>query len=325
VKLRFFVLLLAFVLVTSFSPVSAQVDSVLGQLTSSNTESFAGAISGDGRFVVFESKADIATENPRNSDLNSEIFLFDYAQRRIFQITNTKSLRTDPTKAYTFDNIKVQMSNTRPTISNDGKWIAFSSNATTSFPPAVPNGTNPGNFDGEAFNTGTPTTNPLTLDGNLEIWLYEIPPYLAADLSTGEELAVTNLAGGAFTQVTNSIPSRFPVAGTATTGPFIADDNHDASISDDGNVISFGSTRDYITGGNSFPLLDNDEIFTYVRGSGVINQVTRTPRGPISAPIYNTNSTISGDGLRAPIRTSTRKYIFRTSTPWALRPARKNR
>ena len=76
---------------------------------------------------------------------------------------------------------------------------------------------------------------------------------LAADLSTGEELAVTNLAGGTFTQVTNSIPSRFPVAGTDTTGAFIADDNHDASISDDGNVISFGSTRDLFTGGNTFP------------------------------------------------------------------------
>ena len=47
---------------------------MLGQLTNSNTDRVAGAISGDGRFVVFESKANIATENPRNSDLNSEIF-----------------------------------------------------------------------------------------------------------------------------------------------------------------------------------------------------------------------------------------------------------
>ena len=55
-------------------------------------ESFAGGMSGDGRFVVFESRGNVATVNPRNEDGNVEVFLFDYAQRRIFQITDTKSV-----------------------------------------------------------------------------------------------------------------------------------------------------------------------------------------------------------------------------------------
>lgn len=296
-KLRFSVLFIALILFTSLLPASAQVDSVIGQLTHTvGNEVFAGGISGDGRFVVFESKGNIATENPQNADANLEIFLLDYAQRRIFQITNTTSVRNDPTKGYTFDNIKVLMSSVRPNISNDGRWIVFSSNATTSVSTAPPNGTNPGSFNGDSFTTGT--TNPLTQDGNLEIWMYQIPAYTPADLRTGEELPVTNMAGGTFIQVTNSIPSRFPVAGTSTTAAFIADDNHDGSINDNGSVISFGSTRDLITGGNPFPAEDNDEIFTYVRTSATISQVTKTPRGNIAAPIYNTNSTISGDGTR---------------------------
>ena len=80
--------------------VSAQVDSVVGQITNSTVESFAGGISGDGRFVVFESTGNLATENPRNTDGNREIFIFDYAQRRTFQITNTTSLRTGATGTF---------------------------------------------------------------------------------------------------------------------------------------------------------------------------------------------------------------------------------
>lgn len=294
--------------------VYSQVDSVIGQFTNSFEESFAGGTSGDGRFVVFESRGNIATDNPRNTDGNVEIFLFDYAQRRIFQITDTKSVLFNTSLPGTFNNVRVEISNKRPVISNDGRWIAFSSNATTST-PAVPDATNPGSFDGNTYTAPTPTplpsptptvtptptpaANPLTNDANLEMWLYQIPPYApVADLTTGDELPVTDLSGGAFIRVTNTITSRLPQPGSNTTGAFIADDNHDASISDDGNVIAFGSTRDLITGGNTFPNNDNDEIFTYVRSSSTLNQVTQTPRGPIIDPIYNKNPTISGDGSR---------------------------
>src|SRR5437762_9241851 len=105
-RLTLFFVLLA--LITCVSPAGAQIDSVIGQLSNSSAESYAGAMSGDGRFVVFESRGDLATDNPRNADGNVEIFLFDYAQRRIFQITNTKSVLFDPTRAATFDNIRVE-------------------------------------------------------------------------------------------------------------------------------------------------------------------------------------------------------------------------
>ena len=299
-QLRILFLFAIIILFGNYSSVTAQVDSVLGQLSNSAAESFANGITGDGRFVVFESRGDLATVNPRNADNNREIFLFDYAQRRIFQITDTKPLRTDTAGTYNFSNIKVEISNIRPVISNDGRWISFGSNATTST-MAAPNATNPGNFDAQSFNvtsTTTPpvTTNPLTSDGNLEIWMYQIPAYTAADLTTGEELPLTDLSGGSFLRVTNTPASLNPRPGTASIGPFIADDNHDVSINDTGSLIAFASTRDLVTNGNAGDAA-NDEIFTYVRNAS-IRQITQTPYGTISSPIYNLAPTISGSGGR---------------------------
>ena len=193
-KLRF-VLVLAIIAFFAISiTVWGQVDTVIGQFTNSSSESVAGNISGDGRFVVFESRGDIATENPRNADNNVEIFLWDFAQRRIFQITNTKSVLTNHFGDPVNSNIRVDISNKRPVISNDGRWIAFMSNA-YSVTACGSNTTDPGNFDGNACTfpvptptptptgspsptptpspTATPDNNPLITDANIEIWLYE--------------------------------------------------------------------------------------------------------------------------------------------------------
>ena len=42
-------------LVALVSSVTGQIDSVLGQVTSSSSDSYVGGISGNGRFIVFES------------------------------------------------------------------------------------------------------------------------------------------------------------------------------------------------------------------------------------------------------------------------------
>lgn len=303
----------------------AQLDSIVAQITNSPRESFVTGISGDGRFVVLESTGDIATVNPRNADGNREIFLFDYAQRQIFQITNTKSLLNDPTRGPTFDNVKVEIVNQRPVISNDGRWIAFSSNATCSYPgnptanppipPLDPSAiTNPGNFDPNTtdpsfpcnITSGSSVTSNLVNDGNTEIWLYQIPPVPPADLSSGDEVPFVDLSAGTFIRVTNTLPSRLPQAGTSSTPAVIADDNRDVSIDDNGNVIAFISNRDLVpcpttpspTCGNSYPDFDNPEVYVYVRSASTISQITATPRGGILSPIYNVNPNISGNGLR---------------------------
>jgi Tol biopolymer transport system component len=150
-------------IILSFSAVTfGQADSVIAQLSDTAAESFAGGMSGNGRFIVFESTGNVATENPRNEDGNTEIFLFDYAQRRIFQITDTKSVLFNTTAPATFSNVRINILNTRPVISNDGKWIAFSSNATTSRPnaPHADTGANADRADADTQPDAKPESVP---------------------------------------------------------------------------------------------------------------------------------------------------------------------
>lgn len=307
-KFRNFVFLFIITLLANLSLVSAQTaDSVIGQITSSARESFVSGISGDGRLVVFESTGNLATENPRNIDANREVFLFDYAQRRIYQITDTRSLLTDTTKASNLgSNIKVEIANIRPVISNDGRWIAFGSNATIAFPGTstvapIVSTTNPGSFDANAYTNSTGGNN-LTNDGNTEMWLYQIPALApVGSLSSGSEIAPTDLSGGAFLRVTNTVASSAPAAATATVNATIADDNREASLNNDGGYLAFISTRDLaptIGGVNNASPNNNDEVFTFVRSTGATAQVTQTTRGTISSPIFNGNPSISGNGLR---------------------------
>lgn len=335
-KFRFTVFLAIIFILSSLSSVSAQVDSVIGQITNSGAESLAGGISGDGRFIVFESRANIATENPRNADGNLEIFLFDYAQRRVFQITDTKNLLVSTTESPTSSaNIKVVTVNTNPVISNDGKWIAFSSNATCNYPgdgttnPPIVNGYDPTGFDPNVvyvpgsttqltpcYTPGTGTNAPpvslYTRDANTELWLYRIPDVApVANLSLGAEIPFTNLNGGTLVQATNTLASLPPTAGTANVLPFIADDNRNSSINDDGSYVAFVSSRDLepctttpsATCGNAFGF-ENNEIFLAVRtGStpsfSVTNkQLTASPRPTLNRPSSNNSPSISGNGLR---------------------------
>lgn len=336
-KFRFTVFFAVIFILSNLSTAYAQAESVIAQVTSSATESLAGGISGDGRFVVFESNGNFATENPRNADANLEVFLFDYAQRRVFQITDTKNLLANTAESPTSNaNIRVIVINTRPVISNDGKWIAFGSNATCNAPqngtnPQIINGYNPGSFDPNVVRVPSPTDPTMTVlspcyaqgsgndpvstfvrDGNTEMWLYRIPDYAAvANLSVGAEVPFTDLSGGTFVQATDSIASLLPVAGTSTSPPFIADDNRNASINDNGAYVAFVSNRNLEPCvGNPSPTcgngtgFENSEIFVAVRtGAGPTfsaepKQITATPRPTLNRPSSNNSPSISGNGLR---------------------------
>ncbi|HKC63821.1 MAG TPA: hypothetical protein VKB86_09290 [Pyrinomonadaceae bacterium] len=266
-------------------------DPFITQITSSAKNSFAGDMSGDGRFVVIESTGDISTERTdarNNADGNREIFLFDYAQRKIFQITNTTSARVDTTKPALsttsdtdFSNVKVEVSNNHPVISNNGRWIAFSSNA-------VLTTASRGTFDGDANSAA------LAADGNQEIYIYFIPPTTSVNLSNGADAPGQDLTLGEFTQITNTPASHLPVAGTSTSTPFVAFDNRDPSVSDSAAIVSFVSTRDLVTGGNADA---NPEIYIFKRNTaspltGVVTQLTNTT----GLFTFNENPSVSGSG-----------------------------
>ncbi len=292
---------------------SGQTDSFVTQITSSIRSSFANDMSGNGRFIVVESNGDIGTKdpslglNPDNSDLNREIFLIDYAQRRIFQITNTKHrfrVVTDPPTSQA--NILVELSSNRPVLSSQARvtgsgrafTIVFSSNA-NSLTPAGTNTSTPGNFDGN--NLSNADRDALLADANQEIWIYEVPeiPDPEVDLSLGAEIPFLNLSNGTFTRVTNTPASRTPQGGTATVSPQVADDNRDVAVNDDGSLIAFISSRNLVGMGNAD---ENPEVFsarvTFGPVTTTIAQVTTTPAGTIVNPLFNASPCLSGTGAR---------------------------
>jgi len=297
---------------------SATPDPFVTQLTSSPADfySFAGDISANGRFVVFESNGNLDTQNPRNADGNREIFLVDYAQRRIFQLTNTKnvpkppgsptptptptptpspSATPTPTPTATppdLSLVKVEISNNRPMISYEPALVSGQRVYTIVF---TSNSPNPANFDGT-------DSAALDADGNQEIWIYQLPAVAdQIDLSNGDELPLTDLTTGTFQQVTNTTPSRPLQLGKFP--PDVVDDNRDPTISDDGNTLAFISTRDLVpsVGNTDF----NPELFlvrttnNYVGGSNTIVQGTKTSDDVVGVktfPRYQQNPSLSANG-----------------------------
>jgi uncharacterized protein (TIGR03437 family) len=282
---------------------------VVGQITSTVFDAAPTDVSGNGRYVVFTSLGDLSTElgNRNNADGNREIFLFDYAQRRIFQITNTKSRLVDTTLAPNLStNIRVEIANVTPVISNDGRWIVFASNAnslTYAMPPMTTNPGTPANFDGNALNNAD--RDALLADANTEIWRYQIPLSPDVDLSSGVEPPFVDLSLGTFERVTNTPASRPPAVGTATAPPIIADDNRNIAISDDAGVMAWVSTRDLaplVMGDPSRPgnLDTSPEVFVRVAAAApaVFAQITNNPLGPITDTFFTSNPSLSGLGDR---------------------------
>lgn len=263
-----------------------------------NRNSFAASISGNGRFVVIESAGDIATERTaarNNADGNQEIFLFDYAQRRIFQITNTKSvLKNVAASPIDPANIDVQVVNLRPMISHNGRAIVFISNAYNGDTGTL----TPKNFDGNA------NVAALKADGNTEIFVYEVPAAPEADLTSGTEVTPIDLATGEVRRLTFTPASALPRTGTATVTAFFAEDNRAPAINDDGSVVAFVSTRN-IANNTTFTNADgNPEIFLCNRSiplNPFFVQATNTSdiAGSSTTPftlIFNDSPSLSGSG-----------------------------
>ncbi|HEX3557961.1 MAG TPA: hypothetical protein VHU19_02080 [Pyrinomonadaceae bacterium] len=257
--------------------------------------SFAGDVSGNGRFVVIESEGDIATERTaarNNADGNSEIFLFDYAQRRIFQITNTKNALIN-TGASPIDptNIDVRVVNLRPVMSHDGRFIVFISNAYSDASPAL----SPANFDGNA------NAAALHTDGNTEIFIYQIPQAPEVDLTSGTEVAPVDLSTGTMTRITFTPASALPRPGATNVTPFFALDNDAPAVNDDASFIAFVSqSKAGIPGESNAD--GNQEIFIFNRLTGTFVQVTNTldtpptSSNPLGTLVFNNNPSLSGSG-----------------------------
>jgi len=327
----------------SLASVSAQVtsptpDPFTVQLTSSPASSFnslSSDISADGRFVVFTSNGNVATQNKRNADGNREIFLADYAQRRIFQITDTRSVpNATPTPSPTpspspspsptasptptpvptpedRSTVMIEVDNRAPMISLSPVLeggvrhyiIVFSSNAPN---PSSPTGTDDATW---------------RADANSEIWIYRVPAVTDVDLTLGTDLSLTPLDTGTFHFVTQTGASRAPTAGATNVSPFFADDNREATISDDGKVIAFISTRN--PRGNTGNADANPDLFLFTINDatavnltilgGTLKQLTDTKDAvPGLGFIFQTNPSLSADGSVVSFVSSANNFTMST-------------
>jgi len=226
------------------------------------------SISADGTRIAFESDADITGMNP---DGNQEIFLFDMTTGIITQITDT---------------MVVGKFASNPSISGNGLFIAFASNADI-------NGGNPdGNFEIFLFDTTTGMFTQVT--DTMGVGIFSGDPSVNADGTriafesraniTGgnpdgnEEIFLFDMTTGMFTQITD------------TMGGF----NENPSINADGTRIAFES-RANINGGNPD---GNSEIWLFDMTTGMISQITNTMGGS------NAQASISADGLFIGFRTT---------------------
>jgi len=288
---------------------SATPEPFLIQLTSSPAgfRTTATDITANGRLVVFESNGDLATDRSaarNNLDGNREIFIADYAQRRIFQITNTKNVpkpSASPTPTPTPSptptpvptpadptQIQIEISNNNPMLSLEPALNASNQRAyTIVFSSNAPN---PGNFD------GVDTGGVLATDGNTEIWIYQVPAIADADLTRGADLPIVNLSGGAFTRITDTPATLLPTPGATGVAPQVADDNRDATISDDGNRLAFVSTGNLVPSvGNSDR---NPELFFFNLQTSAFTQGTTTQStgGVRPFSVFQQNPSLSSDG-----------------------------
>jgi uncharacterized protein (TIGR03437 family) len=78
----------------------------------------------------------------------------------------------------------------------------------------------------------------------------------------------------------------------------IIDDNREPAINDDASAVVFVSVRN-ITGGNTDL---NAEIVGYNRLSNSFTQITSTPFGAITNPLFNANPSVSGNPLPATLK-----------------------
>src|SRR6185295_14918105 len=97
-------------------------------------------------------------------------------------------------------------------------------------------------------------------------------------------------------------PSPGGVVSNQAFSPFIADDNRDAQISDNGQIIAFISTRNLVPAVGNLdadalpPNVGNPEVFLYNVATAAFTQVTNTKSTSFNNPIASSNPALSGNG-----------------------------
>lgn len=280
-------------------------------LTNGRGTSFAGALSADGRYVVFDSYASSLV--PDDTNRERDVFIYDRSSGGLTRITDgndgsyaaaisadgryvvyfsfADNLVPDDTNGYrdvfvydqqTGQTTKLTGGNgaaLAPSISADGRWVAFYSGASN----LVPDDRN-STRDVFLYDRDTGTTTRVT-NGNAAS--YTVPGALSAD---GRYLTYYSYASDLVDDDTNERADVFVYDRVAGSTTRLTDgDNHsqNPTISADGLHVAFESyASDLVRGDDN----DQGDVFVYDVADALLTRITAQGTAPSS------RATVSGDG-----------------------------
>jgi Tol biopolymer transport system component len=262
-----------------------------GTQSSRFVESGNPAISGDGRFIAFVSAANNLVPGDTNSA--NDIFVHD----RLTGQTTRVSVTSDGTEAVN-NQFSFQNDSFFPTISSDGRFVAFVSEATN----LVPGDTNSANdifiHDRQTGQTtrvsvasnGTQTssfldsTSPaISADGRFVAFVSEANNLVPNDTNNGDDIFVHDRQTGQTTRVS--------VASNGIQTDSFRDSDSPA-ISADGRFVAFASSATNLVAGDTN---STDDIFVHDRQTGQTTRISVASNGT-QANGNNATPSISADG-----------------------------
>ncbi len=241
--------------------------------------SYSPSISSDGRYVAFHSEANNLVENDNNGEY--DVFVYD----RLFEETQRVSISSS--------GIGGNRASYDPSISADGRYVAFTSIATN----LVPGDTN-GQDDIFVYDRATgqisrvsvsssgqqangPSSDPsISADGRYVAFVSAASNLISGDTNGEDDIFVYDRATGQISRVSASS------SGQQANGP-----SSDPSISADGRYVAFASVASNLVSGDTNL---NQDIFVYDRNTGQIDRISVPSSGEADGPSFAPS--ISADG-----------------------------
>jgi Tol biopolymer transport system component len=248
------------------------------------------SLSGDGRYLAFASTAPNLVPGDTNGAL--DVFVFDRSTCAVERVSVTSGAA------------QANGGSVFPSISRDGRFVAFLSSATNLGPTADTNGA-PDVFvrdrmngvtllvssalNGGWGNNSPSESGPLVISGNGQFVAFwsDASNLVAADTNGVTDLFVRDVAGGTTTRVSVA------TGGVQATGPeLVGQVLMNPALSDDGRYVAFSSSKADLVPGDSNGLSD---VFRYDRQTGVTVRVSVSSNGS-QLPAHSFRPAMSRDG-----------------------------
>ena len=238
------------------------------------------SLSGDGRYLAFSSSAPDLVPGDTNGAL--DVFVFDRATCATERISVTS------------DEAQANAGSIFPSISRDGRFVAFLSAATNLGPSPDPNGA-PDVFVRDRLNGTTQLVSaalaggwgnntssesgPVAISGNGQFVAFwsNASDLVNPDTNGQTDLFVRDLAGGSTTRVSVA------TGGVQATGSELVNQvTMTPAFSDDGRYVGFSSTKADLVSGDSNGLSD---VFRHDRQTGVTVRLSVASDGNWRLPL----------------------------------------